>query len=659
MDPMEESRQAILAQRASGQGVNQYQTLPPAKPTTAPQPASTSDWRSRARPVQQQPTQGSDWRSRARLVEAGGFTDRLKENYARREQEIQGIRQAGASGQQTKPETLYQGTMATASQLFVDPVAEAISTVTPEFVKEGIGAAVNFVGQLPDGTGKTLSEGIPESIDLFSKQYPRAARNIKAAGQAANLVGTTTGLAAGTKLLRNTVNASSDAALTKSMVPKPQKPKLLGTEELDKMAGQNYDTAGYLGAKFDAKQVGDKLDSSIKQALPKPLPSGKYTAEQNQLINALDEFSGNSGKNMTLEDIENIDRNLSAKINSPAFVNPETGSVTANGLELQKIQRKLRQIVDEVDTAGNDALVNGRNIWAAKMRVKELEEVALRASLSKNPEAAYQNGYKKLYMDIENGNLKGWPSEAKELLKKAATPGMTAELLGPLTSRLTAIVLGSTGNIPAAAGAQVAGMAARSANAAAIAKRGVKVQEALGKDLMSKLRDVDIPKPEYPEQLRLAAPDKIALPPMTDTQIKQAQRKLNLQRTLPSEGVIDKTAPLKLAAPDKMSALPMTEQQTNIAQRLMNKQPAEGADLSGAATKTPPSQVMKLENSLVGIKAQEFNNLRKKLVDGEISQNKFIERAKTFGLTNAQARDLAKEIKNYGGRETQPRPKPR
>lgn len=582
-DPTTASRNAILAQKSSGVEQNPYQTLPslpikvasvsddvPGMPNlmdTVPG-AGQSNWRTRAAPIQAETVQ-SGWKNRAQPAETT-FGERVKQNYAKREDEISNIR-ANAQNQ-SAAETLYQGTMATASQLFVDPVTEAISTVTPDIVKEGISGAVHLAGKIPAGNGRTIGEVIPEQIDLFSKEYPRATRNIKATGQAANLLATTTGVANSAKGLRGLVNESSDAAFIKSTTPKLEGPNIPGSAaEAAGVAGQNYDLAQYLGAKFSSDQVADQFEGALKRMSPKPLANGKFTSEQQKFASSLKEFEGHAGKELSLEDVDNLNKSLNQKINN--HIDTRTGAPDADGMELMKLQTKLRNLVDAVpDTPGNDALMNGRNAWRAKIMMQDLELVADRASVAPGDKAkAMQAGYRALYNDQDRIN--SWPKEAKAALKVAATPGISDEVLSTITSRLPALVGLGTGNIAGAAGAQLGRIAGEGVKESILAKRGVKVQQAIGKDLMSKLRDVDVPAPQYPEQLLLAAPDKMSRLPMTEKQIGIAQKLMSRKNSLPSGEVISDTAMKKLPSPGNVSNLPMSEDQIGIAQKLMSREP--------------------------------------------------------------------------------------
>ena len=176
---------------------------------------------------------------------------------------------------------------------------------------------------------------------------------------------------------------------------------------------------------------------------------------------------------MTLEDVDALDKMISQKINSKFLDNQ--GNVDANGRQLVILQKKLRKAVDAVDTQGNDALMNGKKFWQAKLIMRDLEAIAERASLSPNKGKALQAGAKALYLDKDH--TIGWPDEVKEALRKAAAPNAGDSLLDFMGSRLPAAIGLGTGNLPAAAGAQMVGMAARGAKEANVARRLGNVQQ--------------------------------------------------------------------------------------------------------------------------------------------------------------------------------------
>lgn len=544
--------------------------LPPPAPVGQQQPTP-------AAPMVQQPVAQSDWRSRAKPVATpapdNSFTGRVKQDIAARNQRMQTTADQYVGGKISLPEALASHAT-TGAGIATDVVGEAISSITPQFVKDIGAGALNLAGKLPAIGGGTIGEKVPQELAALGEANPRLATNARTVLDAAMLVPTVQTLNMAGKLGSAAIESGAKQPNLKISVPKPT------AADVKKLAGQAYDEAAYLGAKFTPDQVANKISSEIKTAIPKPIAGSVLTTEDKILANNLKEYIGLGKKELTLDDIKRLDESLTQKI-TDNFVDRTTGQPTANGRKLMQFQQKVRQIVDDVDSPGNDALVNGRNLWKAQLQLNELDVIAERASMSLNPVTALQTGYKNLLMDKDR--IRGWPTEAKYLLKQAATPGLTADLLAPITGRLTALIAGGTGNIGGAVTANLAGMAGRGFREGLVARRGAKVQDAIVKDVLKKQRPVDIPAPVPDMPKLLAAPGKGSPLPMTPEQIAISQAMLNRGKKPtpgPSGSAIavkpepGQVPPKMLPAPGKTTPLktpPMSDTQVNIAQKLMSR----------------------------------------------------------------------------------------
>lgn len=166
------------------------------------------------------------------------------------------------------------------------------------------------------------------------------------------------------------------------------------------------------------------------------------------------------------------------------------------------------------------------------------------------------------------------------------------------------------------------------------------------------------------KQLLLPSPDKMTPIPMSEQQIKSAQRQMNKKPPMPSANDTKVTVSnamgdlpiipmasnepkiLALPAPGKATPIPMSDFEILKAQKLSNIPPVSGADLSGASVRPLESQKLKIESSADWITGAQFKNMQNALLNRELSQNEFVKKAqKAFNLSPTKARNLAIEIK--------------
>ncbi len=515
-----------------------------------------------------------------------------------------------------------------------------IETRAQQFAKAGLGTILDVVGTTagsvyrnlaPDSVQEAVSGAgayvADSAVGDVAKQYgedyadwreknPRAGRNVESLGIGTSVLpigkaatalkgvaegGIETATQLGAKVGQKTM-ALSDK-LGESSVPNPRAPKPAPGAEAAAMkvkAGEAFKQADELGETFAPEQLANPLRTEVEALKPKPIGGKVLTTEEKKLVSHLSEYDGLDGVKLSLDEIKRLDEGLGQKITAN-FLDARTGLPDASGRQLMLLQTKLRNMVDDIpDNAGNDALINARRLWKGQLMLNELDMIAERAALTKNQAEALRNGYKNLYLDKDR--IRGWPAEAKEMLRKAADPSAPEAALDVIASRLPAIIMGGTGNFAGAATAQVLGAAARGGKTKAVARKGARVQDSIIKDTMGGLREVK-PKPPAP-QLLLAAPDKMSKLPMTDRQINIAQ-KLSAQKK--PTGADTSGAPIApvptrlLPAPDKVTPLKqqgMIDTEVKIAQKLGAKKTATGADTSGAALTTPKQLMLPAPDKL-------------------------------------------------------------
>mgnify|MGYP000960601189 CR=1 FL=1 len=216
------------------------------------------------------------------------------------------------------------------------------------------------------------------------------------------------------------------------------------------------------------------------------------------------------------------------------------------------------------------------------------------------------------------------------MIQKAAQTGYTEGLMRTLGSRLMVIGGAIKGGPAGAAAAYAASQGLRGGASAlkgiestrigkSIAREAVKVSP----DLATKAQRISLPELK----------NILKLPPKEAKAAFQATKQE--QKLLP--------------APGKASALPMSDQEITLTRAKMERGNKNAVDPSGGAIKPPTSQFTKLSDNLGKKKGKEFETTVKVFQDGDMSQNQFIkEVSEKFGLSQTQARSLAKEIRTYG-----------
>lgn len=564
---------------------------------------TATDWKSRARPVMSDAGSQGDWKSRATPVEASTQPDwksRATPIEAQPEQQPSAVGDLTA----TIGSNLLKGGV-DAAMILPNMLNEAVAG--PQYLAKGI--YDTFKGNPTDRNFQPYkpfhsSEDVVANSAIDYKPQTTAG---KLAEIPTRLLSNVVAPAAINKVGNAVLNSpSTKEFLTNQSSGKVPKTPIKTSQDLEEMASAAFKQADELGTAYRPQDVSIPFSKAIAEIRPRPIAGKTLTSEEEKLIKHLSEYEGLKGHNLSFDEVRRIDQGLTQKINAN-FIDARTGQPDNNGRLLMRLQTKLREALDNIpENAANDALRNANRLWKAKIMLSDLDTIAERASMTQNVGTSLRVGYRNLYMDKDR--IRSWPEPAKELLKKAATPGVGSDVLQLVASRLPALILGGTGNLGGAATAQIVGAAGRGVKAGLAASDGAKVQQSVVDDALRNLRDVKVPQ------------------------------KSNI--------------PLMLASPNKMSRLPLSETQVNISRRLMEGSPPTGRDVSGTAIKPPVSQVGKLSEQLQGKDATAYRSLVKFFTNGEISQNQFVKTAKEqFGLSETQARSLAKEIKIYGAKK--------
>lgn len=481
-------------------------------------PTQNSGWRARAQVVTETPPAAkSDWRSRAQPVTDDSFTGKVSDAYNQNINQMQESADAYVAGEQTLPETAVQQGLSYAS-IVPDTVAAGLSSVMPDYMKDIYSSVGSDIMRSPVGS---YIEKVPQMLQEFKTEFPRASRNIGAGLDAVSLATLPTGAQLTTNVAKSVGKEAIDTAANVRKTMNAPTPVTKTAAEMKEMGGAAFEQAEKLGTVFKPAEVSIPFSKAIAEVRPRPIAGKTITSEEKKLVSHLDEYKDLKGVNLSLDDVKRLDEGLTQKINAN-FVDAKTGLPDANGRKLMILQTKLRNSLDDIpDNAGNDALSNARKFWKAQIALNDLDTVAERAAMTQNAGTSLRVGYRNLFNDKDR--IRGWPAEAKELLRKAATPSITDDALQLISSRLPAIIMGGTGNLGGAATAHIVGIAGRGLKAGIAAKQGAKVQQSIVDNTLGSLREVKVPEVSN-VPLMLAAPNKMSKLPMSDTEINIARK---------------------------------------------------------------------------------------------------------------------------------------
>jgi hypothetical protein len=246
-------------------------------------------------------------------------------------------------------------------------------------------------------------------------------------------------------------------------------PQAATADDIKLMANAAYkkadESGGVLKGWFTNRFLDDIADIQPATIAGKKVPTDPKLAE------ALDYIGSFKNTRLTLQDAQNLDEYLGEAIDG--FT--ELGQVSKSGKKLLDIQSRFRNAIENADDtlieggkAGFDSLKEGRALWSAQLKMRDIERIIQRAELTDNPATAIKAGFRNLLTNAKKS--KGYTKDELKLMEKAAQTGLVTDLLKTGGSRLVPIIAGASGS-------GVLGTAAAGAGAAA--SRGMATRNAM------------------------------------------------------------------------------------------------------------------------------------------------------------------------------------
>lgn len=244
-------------------------------------------------------------------------------------------------------------------------------------------------------------------------------------------------------------------------------PVAASPDEIQAAASKAYKFAENNGGIVGPKLADNFLDH-IESIKPAAIAGKVLTGEDQKFIKNIDEFKDLRGSNLSLSDIDRIDKSLGSKIDNALAGN--NGKVNNEARQIMDIQSKFRNSVDNIaesdvigGKAGFEAMKEGRRLWSRAAKLRDVEKIITRSEMTDNPATSIKRGFANLYQNDKK--LRGFNSDEKKMIKSAATSGVIGDTFRTvLGSRLIPIGSALTGNgIGGVAASQIGTMAARGA----------------------------------------------------------------------------------------------------------------------------------------------------------------------------------------------------
>lgn len=247
--------------------------------------------------------------------------------------------------------------------------------------------------------------------------------------------------------------------------------------DVRKLASQAYQLAEDKGGTL-ASSFTDNFVSEVDKVMPQT-KAGKMLSGKSALSSVVEDIKSLKGSNISLKEAQEIDEFLSDTIDN--FM--DAGRITKQGKKLLDIQTSFRRMIDAAPESqvvggkeGFEALKEGRRLWSASAKMRDIEKIISRAEMTDNPATAIKSGFRTLYNN--EARMRGFTDKERELIKKAANTGSIEALRG-LGSRLIGIITATTQGVPQGLTAMAGSAAARKAASKIQTGKAEKVTEEI------------------------------------------------------------------------------------------------------------------------------------------------------------------------------------
>lgn len=217
------------------------------------------------------------------------------------------------------------------------------------------------------------------------------------------------------------------------------------SDDVKAAASQAYETAAAKGGVLKPEYTNKFIDD-VEKLLPQTT-EGKLFAGDDQFSSIVDRVRLLRDRPLSLLGLQEIDEKISSYISKEYGV----GGLSKDGVKIAEIQDALRGMMyDAPESAvaggkeGFRALAEGRKLWSAHMKLKDIETIITRSNMMDKPSSGIQSGFRSLYNNTKR--MRGYTEAERKLIKKAAEGNVAIDVLSRVFgSKLVPIITGATG----------------------------------------------------------------------------------------------------------------------------------------------------------------------------------------------------------------------
>lgn len=325
--------------------------------------------------------------------------------------------------------------------------------------------AANLAGGLATGgVGGTTKAGASLANSLRTGNLAtRAAKGAVAGAASGGLFGYGSGedgdrlSSAGTGALYGAAIGGAIPVAARGLNKLNSKTIIPSSDDIKKLAQQKYTYADQVGGKLKPEFTNSFVD--LVQGMRPQTSIGRAVGGDSELTKLADKLETVRNQPMTLQAAQEVDELLGDAVDG--FY--KDGKLAKEGKKLLDVQTSLREEIENAGESaveggkqGFDALKDGRKLWSASQRMRDIERIINRAEDYQVPATAIKTGFRTLK---NSSRYRGYSAAEKAAIDRAAKTGIATDILSVFGSRLGPLAAGAVGGTVGAAGGPLGALA--------------------------------------------------------------------------------------------------------------------------------------------------------------------------------------------------------